>query len=68
VDRGTQVYGVSADTPLEPELTFSPSGRRLLALVRMDGSDSELLGFQGRLRTKVCWATVPIGGSPARRR
>jgi hypothetical protein len=53
---GPLIYGVSEDTPLETELVFSPSGRRLLGLVRMDGSDSELLGFRGRLRTKVCWA------------
>jgi hypothetical protein len=52
------IYDVSADTPLETELTFLPSGR-LLALVRMDGTDAELLGDQGRLRTKVCWALPP---------
>lgn len=56
--RVTQVYGVSADTPLETELQFMPSGR-LLALVRMDGTDEELLGTKGRLRTKVCWAQPP---------
>lgn len=58
--EGPQIYGVSADTPLEAELTFSPSGRRMLALVRMDGSDFDLLGYQGRLRTKVCWAKQPF--------
>jgi hypothetical protein len=52
------IYGVAADTPLETELTFMPSGR-LLALVRMDGTDDELLGTNGRLRTKVCWASPP---------
>ena len=55
--RGADVYTVSADTPLETELTFMPSGR-LLALVRMDGTDSEILGDE-RLRTKVCWAMPP---------
>ena len=55
---GPVVYGVSADTPLETELTFMPSGK-LLALVRMDGMDSELLGDQGRLRTKICWSDPP---------
>jgi hypothetical protein len=57
---GPLVYGVSADTPLEAELTIAPSGRRMLVLVRMDGSDFDLLGYQGRLRTKVCWASVPF--------
>jgi len=56
--RGALVYGVAADTPLETEVIFMPSGR-LLALVRMDGTDAELLGGQGRLRTKVCWASAP---------
>jgi hypothetical protein len=28
----------------------------MLALVRMDGTDAELLGDQGRLRTKICWS------------
>lgn len=55
---GPLVYGVSADTPLETELTFMPSGK-LLALVRTDGTDDELLGDQGRLRTQVCWADPP---------
>jgi hypothetical protein len=56
---GPQIYGVAKDTPLETELTFSPSGRRMLGLVRMDGNDFDLLGGQGRLRTKVCWARRP---------
>jgi hypothetical protein len=56
---GPQIYGVSADTPLEAELAFSPSGKRMLALVRMDGNDFELFGNRGRLRTKVCWAKRP---------
>ncbi len=57
---GPLIYGRSADTPLEPELTFSPSGRRVFALVRLDGNNFDLLGFQGRLRTAVCWASVPV--------
>ncbi|HYP47291.1 MAG TPA: hypothetical protein VEQ61_01515 [Thermoleophilaceae bacterium] len=57
--RGAQIYGVARDTPLETELIFTPSGRRMLALVRMDGNDFELFGHRGRLRTKVCWAARP---------
>jgi hypothetical protein len=67
--QGAQVYGVSADTPLETELTFIASATAtpdaavtpapLLALVRMDGTDEELSGDMGRLRTKVCWANAP---------
>jgi len=56
--KGAQIYGVAADTPLETELVFMPSDR-LLALVRMDGTDAELLGYSGRLRTKVCWSMPP---------
>jgi hypothetical protein len=56
--KGATIYAVSADTPLETELTFMPSGR-LLALVRMDGIETEILGDAGRLRTKICWATAP---------
>jgi hypothetical protein len=55
---GPQIYGISVDTPLETELTFMPGGK-LLALVRMDGTDAELLGDQGRLRTKICWSDPP---------
>ena len=55
---GAVIYDVAADTPLETELVFLRSGR-LLALVRMDGTDRELLGGVGRLRTKVCWAEPP---------
>jgi hypothetical protein len=55
---GPVVYGVSADTPLETELTFMPNGK-LLALVRTDGTDAELLGDQGRLRTVLCWSDPP---------
>jgi hypothetical protein len=32
---------------------------KLLALVRMDGTDDELLGDTGRLRTAICWADPP---------
>jgi len=56
--KGAAVYTVAEDTPLETELTFMPSGK-LLALVRMDGTDDELLGNLGRLRTKICWADAP---------
>jgi hypothetical protein len=58
--KGGDVYTVSADTPLETELTFMPSGK-LLALVRMDGTDAQLLGNVPPLRTKVCWADPPYG-------
>jgi hypothetical protein len=57
---GPQIYGVSADTPLEAELAFSPSGKHLLALVRMDGNNVDLFGYEGRLRTKVCWSRPPF--------
>jgi hypothetical protein len=56
--KGAVVYDVAADGPLETELAFMPSGK-LLALVRMDGNEAELLGDEGRLRTKVCWADPP---------
>jgi len=56
--QGAQIYGVSADTPLETELVFLPSGT-LQAYVRMDGTDDELLGSMGRLRTKVCTSLPP---------
>jgi hypothetical protein len=56
---GPQVYGVSADTPLETELVFSPSGRYMLGLVREDGDDYELFGNRGQLRTGICWAKTP---------
>ncbi len=55
---GAPIYTKSADTPLETELTFMSNGK-LLALVRMDGNDNELLGNAGRLRTKICWADPP---------
>jgi hypothetical protein len=56
--KGALIWGDAADTPLETEIAFMPSGR-MLALVRMDGLDNELLGSAGRLRTKVCWANAP---------
>jgi hypothetical protein len=55
--RGADVYAVSAATPLETELTFMPSGR-LLALVRTDGSEDQLLGDKETM-TQVCWAMPP---------
>ena len=55
---GPLVYGVSADTPLETELTFMPGGK-LMALVRTDGSDADLLGDQGVLETRICWSDPP---------
>jgi hypothetical protein len=56
--KGADIWTMSADTPLETELTFMPSGK-LLALVRMDGTDAEILGTEGRLRTNICWADPP---------
>jgi hypothetical protein len=56
--QGSDIYAVAADTPTEAELVFLPSGR-LLALVRLDGTDAELDGSMGRLRTKLCWADTP---------
>ena len=57
---GATIYDVAADTPLETELVPTPSRRGMLALVRMDGTDYELFGNRGRLRTKVCWARRPF--------
>jgi hypothetical protein len=54
---GATIYDVAAETPLETELTFMPSGR-MLALVRTDGNDSEITG-DSTLRTVVCWADAP---------
>lgn len=56
---GAVIYDRAEDTPLETELVFVPSGK-LLALVRMDGTNAELLGNAGRLRTKVCWSAPPF--------
>ncbi len=56
--QGAQVYGVAADTPVETELVFFPSGN-LLALVRTDGTDAVYLASQGPISTRVCWAAPP---------
>ena len=55
---GPLIYGVEEDTPLETELFVMP-GETMLALVRMDGTDDELFGSKGRLRTAVCWSDPP---------
>jgi hypothetical protein len=55
---GPVIYDKAEDTPLETELVFMPGGT-LLALVRMDGTNDELLGSTGRLRTGVCWSSPP---------
>lgn len=57
--EGAQVFGVSADTPLETELVPMPNGE-LLALVRTDGADADLAGNDGNQRTHVCWAAPPF--------
>lgn len=54
---GATIYDDAAQTPLETELTFMPSGR-LLALVRTDGNDDEITGNLD-VRTVVCWADPP---------
>jgi hypothetical protein len=54
---GATIYDIAAQTPLETELTFLPSGR-LMALVRTDGVDAEITG-DGAVRTVVCWADAP---------
>src|SRR5262249_44229739 len=59
--KGADVYTISADTPLETELTFMPSGK-LLALVRTDGNDDELLG-DSVVHTHLCWADPPSASS-----
>lgn len=56
--EGAQVFGVTADTPLETEIVEMPNGN-MLALVRTDGSDADLPGNDGNQRTRVCWATPP---------
>jgi hypothetical protein len=56
--QGAQVYGVSADTPLETELVFMPSGR-MLAIVRTDGSDAVYLATNPPISTRICWAMPP---------
>ncbi len=54
---GAMIYDNAADTPLETELMFDESG--VTAYVRMDGTDDEILGSAGRLRTKICTAPRP---------
>ncbi len=54
---GPTVYDNTPNTPLETELTFLPSGR-LLALVRTDGDNDELLGDE-HTETQVCWSEPP---------
>jgi hypothetical protein len=54
---GAMIYDVSVDTPLETELIFGDAG--VTALVRTDGTNDEILGNSGRLRTKVCKAARP---------
>jgi hypothetical protein len=54
---GPVIYDIAAQTPLETELTFLPSGR-LMALVRTDGVDAEITG-DGDVRTVVCWSDAP---------
>ena len=56
--QGPDIYNVPEDHEEETELVFMPSGA-LLALVRLDGTDAENLGDQGRLREKVCWSMPP---------
>ncbi|MBV8759340.1 MAG: hypothetical protein JO257_18780 [Deltaproteobacteria bacterium] len=55
--KGATMYAVSDDTPLETELMFDGGG--LTAYVRMDGTNDEILGNSGRLRTKLCTAQRP---------
>jgi len=58
-NKGAQIYGVAADTPLETELDVHAVGQA--ARAREDGRTAdELLGNVGRLRTKVCWAAPPF--------
>jgi hypothetical protein len=55
--RGADIFAVAAETPLETELALLTN--KLLALVRLGGSDAELTGDQGRLRTRFCFADAP---------
>ena len=56
--QGAQIYGIAADTPLETELVFMPSGR-MLAIVRTDGNDTVYLATQPPIATHVCWSMPP---------
>jgi hypothetical protein len=55
---GPVIYDNAADTVLEAEIVFMPSGR-MLVFFREDGTAAELYGNVGRLRTRVCWAEAP---------
>ncbi|HXU73212.1 MAG TPA: sialidase family protein [Polyangia bacterium] len=55
---GATVYDVPEDSEDETEIVFMPSGA-MLSLIRLDGTQDEYLGDQGRLREKVCWAMPP---------
>ena len=37
-----------------------PLGQAHACVVRLDGTDFDLFGYQGRLRTKVCWSRPPF--------
>ena len=56
---GTTFYSDSnmADTPLEPEIVFMPSGKMMI-YARNDGTDLEILGTAA-LKTRICWADAP---------
>jgi hypothetical protein len=56
--QGAQVFGVTADTPLETELVPMPN-LDVLAIVRTDGDDADLPGNDGNQRTHLCWAAPP---------
>ena len=56
-ERAT-IYDVAVDTPSETELVFG-ADQSVTALVRVDGTDDELLGSMGRLRTEICVARPP---------
>ena len=68
-DAGALIYGVSRTRRSRPSWSSSPSGKRMLALVRIDGDDSELLG--GRrppAHEGLLVAAARTSASPARRR
>jgi hypothetical protein len=62
---GARIYGVAKDTPLETELVFSPSGKRMLGLVRMDGTNFDLLGYQGACAPRCAGRGDRTSGSRA---
>jgi hypothetical protein len=55
--KNADVFTDGSTTPSETELTFMPSGK-LMALVRTDGNDDQLLG-DAQLMTQVCWSDAP---------